>query len=180
MNEKKAAAKLYSAEIVHKPVKTPASQRFKPGFGATITGSPEVSGVAGKLYQNENLYSRNGVDGLPLDKQERDELHRDLSDTWTDLGINPGEAGQVTALILRYLTKPATAEERAQWKKVSSAHLKARYGDSTDGAHRLSLAKQAIASSTLLSGLFSKTGLGDHPDVVQLFVDRAYALGARK
>lgn len=88
----------------------------------------------------------------------------------TDLSLGGTEA-KALATLLRKTTDPPTDEQRQDWRAQSMKLLTERYGAQARGV--LDLAQKLVERDARVSEIITKSGLGNHPQVVLPLVEAA-------
>ena len=135
------------------------------------------------LSQAECLFgesaARMDVQALPdgLREQELNDgfTDEDLSQGYgqirADFSISQQDFGHVLGLINSALSDPPTHEQVLSWERESIARIEQRYG--SHAQQLLDDARRMIQQRPNVAYRLAATGMGSHPDVVQLAVEAA-------
>ncbi len=93
-----------------------------------------------------------------------------------DIGIAPVEMQEVATLARTLAATPPTAEQEADWVKEADKRLLDINNQDRDAANKdLEWAKKLAGRDSRVKAILNSTRLGNHPRVIELFVERARA-----
>lgn len=154
---------------------TPASDapRSDGELAAVLFDNIKDGGYAQPLADQLDRLSDEALIGSD---EQRAEVLEAAHSIFQDADIPPAEAARLFDLYAAGVREPPTDEQFDGWE-TESRRLVREAGP--DGAERLELARRYIASRPQLRDALNATGLGSHPQVVALFLERGRSLGGK-
>lgn len=129
------------------------------------------------FYSPQKVYAQ-AIPDHPDDTPELQAVRVEGREIMSDLGMSDGEARDVVSILSTELANGTpSAETRAAWAQQASSDLQRMYGK--DAHARLAEAQALVARDPRVFRILHETGLGDHPKVIALMVDRARSERAR-
>lgn len=111
------------------------------------------------------------LDATPEQRAQFEAEHRELLETYADMGFSSPEANEVHGLIKQHAAAPADAATRSTWAREAEDQLRRTYGDSAPQA--LADARKLVQRDPRALALLQATGLGSNPRVVELLARQA-------
>lgn len=156
-----------------------ASDGQAPGVGDTPDNIAEMRAQGPQaLYDDAKRFQSEGIeegmesmlDRLGVEEPDRREgMAAEWRRVFGDMALRDGDAGELVGLANQALKEGGPGQEGAL---EARAELRQRYGK--DGAQRKLADAQALAQrDPRLADFLEKTGLSNHPRVVELMADRA-------
>jgi len=91
-----------------------------------------------------------------------------------DLGLAPAEVREVVSLAKTIRAEPPTPEAEQEWQQAACKHaVELAGGDLEAAAADLNLARALVARDPRLVQLLESTRLGNHPQVIELMIQKA-------
>jgi hypothetical protein len=127
---------------------------------------------------NHVQHAYDAVKDHPTDGEAEKTFRAEAREQFADLGISPVEAREVVKLIDdAYREGAPSPETLEQWRRESVDQVFRQYGK--DAERKLAGAKALVARDPRVKAFLNATGLGSHPKVVALLIEKAHSERAR-
>ena len=173
---------------------SPAEERARSFYDKTYAAKPEQaelpdsiselrSDPARRMFSGASMYGNDvklgeaPVDATPEMKAAVETYNREVLEIYQDLEFNSDEAREVTELFQQHIAGPADAGTQVQWRAEADQALRRQYGD--EAREALSLARTLVRRDPRVLHMLEVTGLGNHPQLVMKFAEKARSLHRR-
>ncbi len=112
------------------------------------------------------------LDGTDFTPEERQAQIHELRHIADDLRMERGEMAKLLVLHKQASRNPPDAQQRSDWRAEAELRLRQRYGPQDMWKARQA-ASQLAKRDPRVAALLGRSGIGDHPDIVELFAQLA-------
>lgn len=181
------AERMYPSQPASQPAQAeaktpPMATRIYPEPAAAKAEAlpPEVAALredpARRMFDAERTYAPTGLLTLFEGQANAKDEVRTWSNVLADHEASSQEASTVIDLVRSVRREPPTDEVVDGWGRSTMNELQARYGDRT--ASVISDAKRLVSRDPRVEQLLYESGLGNHPKVVSMLIEKAASLRA--
>jgi len=129
---------------------------------------------ARRIFSAEKTYASTGIATLFTGQPNAvDEVHS-WSNILSDHDASPQEASALIGLVRTVRSDPPTDETVESWGRQALAQVRQQYGDRADDL--LAAARRLVARDPRVSRFLVDSGLGSHPRVVNMLIEKAASL----
>lgn len=126
-----------------------------------------------KTYSAQRTFEKD-IQDHPADSEAERALRAEFREQAADLGLGGPEVRQLAQLVNTELREGIPTDETvARWGRQSLEDVRRQYGAQADA--RLAAANRLVKRDPGLARMLKNTGLGSHPDVVKLLVEKAWS-----